>query len=98
MTRPGEPVHLDVKKLGRIPRGGGWRIHGRASRPHARARRQGKIGYAFVHSAVNAFSRLAYSEVLNDKEGVTAAAFWTRAVAFFAGPERGAQTVNAPGR
>ena len=83
MTRPGELVHIDIKKLGRIPRGGGWRIHGRAARPHA-ARRPGNVGYAFVHSAVDAYSRLAYSEVLHDEQAVTAAAFWIRAAAFFA--------------
>ena len=84
MTRPGELVHVDIKKLGRIPRGGGWRIHGRAARPHAGARRPGNVGYAFVHSAVDAYSRLAYSEILHDEQAVTAAAFWIRATAFFA--------------
>jgi transposase InsO family protein len=82
MTRPGELVHLDIKKLGRIPRGGGWRTHGRAAMRGQRHR--GKVGYAFVHSAVDAYSRLAYSEVLNDEQGTTAAAFWARAAAFFA--------------
>jgi transposase InsO family protein len=84
MSRPGELVHVDIKKLGRIPRGGGWRIHGRAARPHPGARRKVNVGYAFVHSAVDAYSRLAYSEVLNDEQGPTAAGFWIRAVAFFA--------------
>jgi transposase InsO family protein len=83
MSRPGELVHVDIKKLGRIPTGGGWRIHGRAARPHAGGGRQ-HVGYAFVHSAVDAFSRLAYSEVLVDEQAVTAAAFWVRAAAFFA--------------
>jgi len=82
MTRPGELVHLDVKKLGRIPRGGGWRVHGRSvvrgQHHHT------KVGYAFVHSAVDGFSRLAYSEVLPDEQATTAAAFWRRADAFFA--------------
>jgi transposase InsO family protein len=82
MTRPGELVHLDVKKLGRIPRGGGWRVHGKAA---MRGRHHHtKVGYAFVHSAVDGFSRLAYSEVLPDEQAVTAAAFWRRAEAFFA--------------
>lgn len=85
MTRPGELVHVDIKKLGRIPRGGGWRIHGRAARPHAGARRRANVGYAFVHSAVDAYSRLAYSEVLTDEQGATAAQFWIRAAAFFTG-------------
>jgi transposase InsO family protein len=85
MTRPGELVHVDIKKLGRIRPGGGWRIHGRA----ARTLRNGKagrprLGYAFVHSAIDGYSRLAYSEVLDDEQGRTAGAFWQRAVAFFA--------------
>jgi transposase InsO family protein len=83
MTRPGELVHVDTKKLGRIPRGGGWRAHGRAARPSTTRTKKAAIGYAFVHSAVDAYSRLAYSEVLNDEQGVTAAAFWRRAQAFF---------------
>jgi transposase InsO family protein len=84
MTRPGELVHVDIKKLGRIPRGGGWRVHGRAARPSTHRTRKAKIGYAFVHSAVDAYSRLAYSEVLTNEQGVTAAGFWIRATAFFA--------------
>jgi transposase InsO family protein len=83
MARPGELVHLDVKKLGRIPRGGGWRAHGRRARPHTvKAHR---VGYAFIHSAVDGYSRLAYSEVLADEQGTTAAGFWGRAAAFFLG-------------
>ena len=79
-TRPGELVHMDVKKLGRIPDGGGWRAHGRGATNHKRTR----TGYAFVHSVVDGFSRLAYSEVLADEQKVTVVAFWTRAVSFFA--------------
>ncbi len=84
MARPGELVHVDVKKLGRIPKGGGWRVHGRTARPSTYRTRKARIGYAFVHSAVDAHSRLAYSEVLADEQARTAAAFWCRAVAFFA--------------
>ena len=67
MTRPGELVHVDIKKLGRIPKGGGWRAHGRAvSRgQHHRT----KVGYAFVHSAVDGYTRIAYSEVLANEQG-----------------------------
>lgn len=83
MSRPGELVHIDIKKLGRIPRGGGWRAYGRAARPADRQRRNAAIGYAFVHSAVDAYSRVAYSEVLSDEQGATAAEFWSRAAAFF---------------
>jgi len=82
MSRPGELVHIDVKKLARIPRGGGWRAHGRAAL-HGQHHRT-KVGLAYVHSAVDAYSRLAYSEVLDDEQGATAAAFWARAAAFFA--------------
>jgi transposase InsO family protein len=83
MSRPGELVHVDIKKLGRIPRGGGWRVHGRAARPNGGAAKRAKIGYAYIHSAVDANTRLAYSEVLADEQGPTAAAFWARAHAFF---------------
>jgi len=81
-TRPGELVHMDVKKLGRIPSGGGWRAHGRGQAPqhHSRTR----AGYAFVHSAIDGYSRVAYSEVLADETAVTVIAFWTRALIFFA--------------
>jgi transposase InsO family protein len=79
--RPGELVHIDVKKLGRIPAGGGWRAHGRGNDPH---RGHAGVGYAYVHSAVDAFSRVAYSEVLDDERGETCAAFWNRAHTWFA--------------
>ncbi len=82
MSRPGELVHVDVKKLGRIPKGGGWRFHGRAARPNDAQAKRARIGYAFVHSAVDSYSRLAYSEVLADEQGTTAAAFWRRARTF----------------
>jgi len=81
MSRPGELVHIDIKKLGRIPKGGGWRAHGR-SKDHYPAKH--KVGYAYVHSAIDSFSRLAYSEVLADEQGMTAAEFWVRAEVFFA--------------
>ncbi|MBJ7453349.1 MAG: IS481 family transposase [Blastococcus sp.] len=76
---PGDLVHLDVKKLGRIPDGGGWRVHGRAARPN---RKRGS-GYAFLHTALDDHSRLAYSEILTDERKETAAAFWTRAHTYF---------------
>jgi transposase InsO family protein len=85
MTRPGELVHVDIKKLARIPRGGGWRAHGRAAEGmRSYQRRQAAIGHAFVHSAVDGYSRIAYSEVLADERGPTAAGFWARARAVFA--------------
>jgi hypothetical protein len=60
---PGDLVHVDVKKIGRIPDGGGWRIHGRAARPN---RRRGQ-GYTYLHTALDDHSRLAYSELLTDE-------------------------------
>jgi transposase InsO family protein len=82
MTWPGELVHIDIKKLGRIPKGGGWRVHGRAGH-NTNQRRKANVGYAFIHSAVDGFSRLAYSEVLSDEQATTATGFWSRAEAFF---------------
>lgn len=81
--RPGELVHMDVKKIGRIPAGGGWRAHGRAAGSTAAAKRA-RIGYDYVHSAVDDYTRLAYSEVLADEKGPTCAAFLARAAAAFA--------------
>ncbi len=78
--RPGELIHIDVKKLGRIPTGGGWRAYGRGVRPN---RHRGP-GFDYVHSAVDDHSRLAYSEIHPDERGGTCAGFLTRAAAFFA--------------
>lgn len=79
-THPGELIHLDVKKQARIPKGGGWRVHGR-SRTHHGGR--DRMGYAFIHSAIDAYSRLAYSEVHDDEKATTNLAFWRRAKVFF---------------
>jgi transposase InsO family protein len=79
-SRPGELVHVDVKKLGRIRPGGGHKVYGRQA---TRKARRGRIGYSYVHSAVDDHSRLAYSEVLADESGATSAAFWRRAESFF---------------
>ena len=81
--RPGELVHMDVKKLGRIPDGGGWRAHGRAHREATRDRTK-RVGYDYIHSLVDDHSRLAYSEVLPDETGTTCAGFLARAAAYFA--------------
>ena len=80
---PGElvhmDVHMDVKKLGRIPDGGGHRIHG------AQRGKKNRVGighgYAFIHSAVDDHSRLAYSEILGDERKETVVEFWARATA-----------------
>lgn len=78
---PGDLVHVDIKKLGRIPDGGGWKIHGRAK--GRRLKKRSKPGYAYIHHAVDDHSRLAYSEILDDEKKETAAGFWKRANAFF---------------
>ena len=87
-SRPGELVHIDVKKLGRIVGGAGWRLRG--GRQHytprlrdAAAIARGTAGWEFVHIAVDDYSRLAYAEVLPDEKATTAAAFLRRAVAFY---------------
>jgi transposase InsO family protein len=76
---PGDLAHMDVKKLGRIPDGGGWRAHGRSERVRGRG-----IGFDYVHSLVDDHSRLAYSEILPDEKGPTCAAFLLRAARYFA--------------
>lgn len=81
--RPGDLVHVDIKKLGRIPNGGGHRVLGRQA--GARNKKSKGRGYAYLHHAVDDHSRIAYSEILNDERKETAAAFWQRAEAFFAG-------------
>ena len=82
-ARPGELVHMDVKKLGRIPDGGGWRALGRAARETTYDRTIQR-GYDYVHSLVDDHSRLAYSEILPDEKGTTCSAFLARAAAYFA--------------
>ena len=79
---PGDLVHVDIKKLGRIPDGGGHRKMGRTI-GNRHNKKQGR-GYAFVHHAVDDHSRLAYSEILGDERKETAAAFWERARTYFA--------------
>jgi hypothetical protein len=81
-ARPGDMVHVDIKKLGRVPDGGGHRIHGR--QVGKSVKKGARPGYAFIHNAVDDHSRLAYSEILADEKKDTAAGFWERAEAFFA--------------
>jgi len=82
---PGSMIHVDVKKLGRIPAGGGWRLHGRAAKVSvAHRHKKVKIGYDYVHTAIDDHTRLAYSEVLPDEKDLTCAAFLHRALAWFA--------------
>ena len=81
--RPGELVHVDVKKLGKIPDGGGHRFLGRNTTTSVHRHKRKKIGFAYIHSAVDDHSRLAYSEVLPNETGATSAAFWRRAEVWF---------------
>ncbi len=70
--RPGHMIHVDVKKVGRIPDGGGWRAHGRNSaqaKVVGAAKKRGvRAGYVYLHSAVDGYSRLAYTKALGDKK------------------------------
>ncbi|MFC5035085.1 IS481 family transposase [Streptomyces sp. DSM 41987] len=76
--RPGELIHIDVKKLGRIPDGGGHKVRGREAGRPIRG-----MGFDYVHSAVDDHSRLAYSEIHPDEKVATCAGFLARAAAFF---------------
>lgn len=84
--RPGDLIHVDVKKLGRIPDGGGWRVSGLDTVKHNRTseKRKLRIGFDYVHVAVDDHSRLAFARVLSDEKGPTCAAFLSDAAAFFA--------------
>jgi transposase InsO family protein len=87
-SRPGELIHVDVKKLGRIVGGAGWRVRDRKQHYNrtytdASGRRRNTVGWEFVHIAVDDYSRLAYAEVLGDEKATTAAAFLRRAVRFY---------------
>ena len=79
---PGDLVHVDIKKLGRIPAGGGWRFRGQKIGKHNK--HKSRVGYAYLHHAVDDHSRLAYSEIHADEKKETAVAFWRRARRFFA--------------
>ena len=83
---PGQMIHLDVKKLGKIPDGGGWWAYGRNSTA-GRASKRGpgrRVGYTYLHSAVDGFSRLAYTEAHDDESAATTIGFFARAREFFA--------------
>jgi transposase InsO family protein len=81
-SRPGELVHIDVKKLARVPDGGGHRILGREARTGSIIKRGG--GYTHIHTAIDAYSRLAYSEFAGIENTTNCVAFLNRAVAWFA--------------
>jgi transposase InsO family protein len=88
-SRPGELIHIDVKKLGRIEGGAGKRVGGRrlgayrGARTDLNGKRRGTVGWEYVHVAIDDYSRLAYAEVLPDEKAVTAIGFLHRAVAFY---------------
>jgi transposase InsO family protein len=88
-TRPGELVHVDVKKLHQVPSGGGWRGHGRGVVPQ-RDRPTPRID--FIHTVIDAHSRVAYVEVWGDEQAVTCAAVFERAIAWFGARD---VTINA---
>lgn len=80
---PGDLIHVDVKKLGRIPDGGGWRADPEQSRANHATGHQ-RVGFDYVHVAVDDYSRFAYAEVLPDEKGATCAGFLSRAATFMA--------------
>jgi transposase InsO family protein len=88
-SRPGELVHIDVKKLGRIAGGAGKRIGGKGHLPYnsqvtdAAGKRRNTVGWEYVHIAVDDYTRLAYAEVLPDEKAMTAIGFLRRAIAFY---------------
>jgi transposase InsO family protein len=92
--RPGELVHVDVKKLGNIPDGGGWHVLGKARGKHNHQAHRGPggrtsyrspvLGYGYLHTALDDHSRLAYTEILPDERKETAATFLARAHAWYA--------------
>jgi transposase InsO family protein len=82
--RPGELLHVDVKKIGRLRDGGGWRVHGRDSLERRRARAATRVGYEYVHAAIDDHTRLAYAEIHPDERAETCAGFLRRAAAWFA--------------
>jgi transposase InsO family protein len=90
--KPGAMIHVDVKKIGNIPDGGGWRFVGRQQGGRNRAAtpvanfnkyRQPKIGTAFVHTVIDDHSRVAYAEIHGDETAATAIGVLRRAVSWF---------------
>lgn len=91
--RPGSLIHVDVKKLGNIPTGGGWRFVGRSQGKKNRTatpgacrspRRDVLLGHAFVHTVIDDHSRVAYAEIHDDETAATAIGVLRRAVSWFA--------------
>jgi transposase InsO family protein len=87
-SRPGELVHVDVKKLARIQGGAGWRVRGGVQHYNRtfiddHGHRRKTVGFEYVHIAIDDHSRLAYAEVLPDEKALTASGFLRRAVRFY---------------
>ena len=80
---PGDLVHLDVKKVGKIPPGGGWRAHGRSNTAARGSKRRPRVGYSYLHVAVDDHSRLAYVEALDNETADTLCGFFERARIWF---------------
>jgi len=80
---PGELIHVDIKKLGGIPDGGGWKTRGRGYKGEKSSKVHGRAGYRYIHTAVDDRTRIAYSEILDNEQAVTAAGFWKRAAAWY---------------
>jgi transposase InsO family protein len=83
---PGDMLHIDVKKVGMIPQGGGWWAHGRGTEGAKASRRKKNVrpGYTYIHACVDDNSRLAYAECHQDEKAVTAVEFFERALIFYA--------------
>jgi transposase len=80
--RPGDLLHVDVKKLGRIPDGGGWRLHGLHA-DRRLSRHTASPGFDYIHVAVDDHSRVTYAEIHPDEHAATCAAFLHRAASWF---------------
>jgi len=78
---PGELIHVDVKKIAGIPDGGGWRSRGRGYQGEEAKSR--KVGYRYIHTAIDDRTRIVYSEIHTDEQAATAAGFWIRAAAWY---------------
>lgn len=82
---PGHMLHRDVKKIGKLRDGVGWWAHGRGSAQEC-AKHSTRVGYTFLHTAIDGFARLAYTKALADEKAATTIVFFARARAFFAAP------------
>jgi hypothetical protein len=81
--RPGELFHVDVKKIGRLRDGGGWRIHGRGGSAHLATWHAPRVGYEYMHAAIDDHTRLAYAEIHPDEKTGTRAGFLRPAATYF---------------